>query len=165
MKQVDIYITAGIRAPARGNGRVMYIMLTKRSNGTIYESLPSVAEFDEATENRLVLAALWDALQRLNYACAVTVYTESIYIGRAINSRWPEKWEKDGWKNAKGKEVKDSILWCRIQHLLEETGSVLSAETGPHEYSGWMRWHMPLADAYKDIFGEVRERRVCLVHD
>ena len=122
MKQVDIYITAGIRAPAKGTGRVMYIMRTKRSNGTIYESLPSVAELDNATENRLVLSALWDALQRLNYACAVTAYTESLYIGRAVNSRWPEKWEKDGWKNAKGKEVKDSILWRRVLHLLEGTG-------------------------------------------
>ena len=133
----------------------MYLMRAKRKNGTDHESRPSVSESDNATEGRLVLLALRDALQRLNYACGVTVHTECADIAAAINSRWPEAWEGNGWKNSKGKEVPDSILWCQVLHLLEEGGHLLGAEPGAHEYSGWMRWNMQLANAYKDIFSEV----------
>ena len=165
MKQVDIFITAGIRGPARGTGRVMYIMKTKRKNGDDYESLPSVTESDNATEGRLVLLAIRDALQRMNYACTITIHTESTYIANAVNNHWLESWEQHSWRNAKDKEVQDSILWSQIYQTLEETGHELSAERGPHEFTHWMRFQMQIADAYKDIFSEVREKQVRFVHD
>lgn len=165
MKQVDVFIAAGIRGPARGTGKVMYLMRTKKNNGTDHESRPSVTESDNATEGRLILMAIRDALQRMNYACAVTVHTESSYIAGAINNHWMEAWERNGWKNARGREVQDSILWSQIYRILEETGHELSAEQGSHEYAHWMRFQMPLADAYKDIFSDVSEKRVHSVHD
>lgn len=144
---------------------MMYLMRTKRDNGADYESLPSVAEYDDATEGMLVLLALRDALQRMNYACRIAVHTESTYITAAIEKHWPEAWERNGWKNARGKEVRDSILWSQIHQMQEESGHILSAECGSHEYAHWMRFQMPLAPAYKDIFSEVRENRVRSVHD
>jgi len=137
-------------------------MRTKRKNGADYESRPSVAEFDNVTEGRLVLLALRDAVQRLNYACSVTLYTESTYIASALENHWLEKWERSGWKSARGKEIRDSILWSRIYQLLDETGHELSAIPGSHEYAHWMRWQMQIAGAYKDIFSEVKEKRLTL---
>lgn len=165
MRQVDIFITASIRGPARGTGRVMYIMRTKRNSGADYESKFSVVESDNATEGRLVLLAIRDSLQRLQYACSVTIHTESTYIANAINNRWMEAWERSSWKNAKGKEVRDSVLWSQIFQMLEETGNELSAECGSHEFAHLMRWMMPLVKTYKDIFSDVAEDWVYSVND
>ena len=112
-----------------------------------------------------MLLAIRDALQILQYACSVTIHTENTYIANAVNNHWMESWEQNGWKNAKDKEVRDSILWSQIYQTLEETGHELAAEQGNHEYAHWMRWKMQFADVYKDIFSEVVEKQVCFVHD
>lgn len=138
-------------------------MRTQKKSGADYESKPSVAESDEATEGRLVLLAIRDALQRLQYACSVIIHTESTYIANAVNSHWLESWERNGWKNAKDKEVQDSILWSQIYQILEETGHELSVEQGSHEFSQWMRFQMQIVDAYKDIFSDVTETPVHFV--
>lgn len=138
-------------------------MRTKRKNGADYESRPSVAESEDATEARLVLMAIRDALQGLRYACEVVVHTESAYIASAISNGWMEAWDRNGWKTARGREVQDSILWCQVYRILEEDGHLLSAEAGGHEYSQWMRWKMQFVNAWNDVFSEVREEPVCFV--
>lgn len=140
---------------------MMYLMRTKKNNGADHERC-FVSESEDATESRLVLLALGDALPRLRYACSVTVYTESTYIASALKNHWLEAWERNGWKNARDTEVQDSILWSRIYQLLEETGHELAAEPGSHEYAHWMRWKMQIVDAYQDIFSEVKESRPAL---
>ena len=132
-------------------------MRTQKKSGGDYESKPSIAEYDEATESRLVLYAVRDALQRLKYDCSVTIHTESLYIKSVLENHWLEEWEKKNWKNAKGKEIQDSILWSQIYQLLDETGHELTAEQGSHEFTGWMRWKMQIVKAYKDVFWEVTE--------
>ncbi|MCM1239985.1 MAG: hypothetical protein NC331_11460 [Lachnospiraceae bacterium] len=143
----------------------MYVMRTERRDGSAHESPPSVAEALDATEGRLVLMAVRDALQRMNYACSITVHTESAYIASAISNGWMEAWERDGWRNAKGKEVRDSTLWAMIYRLVEEDGHVLSAEQGAHEYAQWMRWRMAFTDALPGVFSGVREEPVRSVRD
>lgn len=111
-----------------------------------------MAEYDDATESRLVLYAIRDALGRLNFACTVVIHTECEYVAAAIEQHWPEDWQENGWKNSKKKEVKDAALWSMILQELEETGHELVAEPGKHEFSQWMQFQIPLARAYKDIF-------------
>jgi len=93
-----------------------------------------------------------DALQRLNYACSVVVHTECNYIAAAVNNRWPEAWRMNGWKNGKGKEVKDADLWEMIFEEMEEGGHELLAIPGKHEFSHWMAWNLPLVRAWQDVF-------------
>lgn len=76
LKVVDIFIGTTLRGSAKGSGRVMYIMRTKRKNGSDYEAAPQIAEYDDTTESASVLYAIRDALQRLNYACTVVIHTE-----------------------------------------------------------------------------------------
>ena len=85
-------------------------MWAKLQSGKVKESDPEVAEYDDATESRLVLYAIKDALIRTNYACRVVIYTECDYVAAAINQHWPEEWQKNNWKNSKGKDVKDAVL-------------------------------------------------------
>lgn len=131
-------------------------------SGRLQESEPYIAEYDEATESRLTLYALRDALQRMNYACEIIVHTECGYLRTVTDNRWPEEWEQNGWKNKRGEDVKDAVLWCDIYRMLEEDGHVLRVEAGRHEYSGWMQWQMPIKDAYKGVFREMKKKEFTL---
>lgn len=128
-----------------------------KADGTPYESIPAIAEYDEATESRLTLYSLRDALSRFKCGCEITVYTECHYVAAAINQHWPETWQKNGWKNSRHNPVADQILWSEILQAAEENGHELASQEGKHEWSEWMRWNIPLADAYKDIFIKVKE--------
>lgn len=127
-------------------------MRTELTGGRKHESVPEAAEYDDATESRLVLYCIRDALPRLRYACRVVVHTECGYVAAAISRGWPAKWAGNGWKNSRGEEVRDSVLWSMILQDAAENGHLLEAEAGKHEYSGWMAWQLPLAKTYKDIF-------------
>lgn len=164
MWETDIYISAGIRGPGKGTGKVMYRMRARSKIGWTRESGVSIAEYDHATESRLVLYALRDAMQRFRRECRIIVYTECGYIASALEQNWPEIWEASGWKNSRGKEVKDSVLWQDILHLIRDQGHVLEARTGAHEYSGWMRWQMEKTVAEKNVFREMTETGRILIN-
>lgn len=86
MKVVDIFIGTTLRGSAKGSGRVMYIMRTKKKNGSDYEAAPQIAEYDDITESASVLYAIRDALQRLNYACTVVIHTECSNVQQPYSS-------------------------------------------------------------------------------
>lgn len=155
LKVVDIFIGTTLRGSAKGSGRVMYIMRTTRKNGSDYEAAPQIAEYDDTTESESVLRAIRDALQRLHYACTVVIHTECSNVAAAITQHWPEKWQQDGWKSAKGNPVKNAVLWEMLLQEVEDGGHILLAESEKHEYAEWMRFNLPLKRALKDIFTEV----------
>ena len=152
---VGIFIGTTLRGSAKGSGRAMYIMRTKRKNGSDYEAAPQIVEYDNTTESESVLRAIRDALQRLHYACTVVIHTECSYVASAITQHWPEKWQRNGWKSAKGNPVKNAVLWEMLLQDVEDGGHILLAEGEKHEYAEWMRFNMPLKRALKDIFTEV----------
>ena len=55
LKVVDIFIGTTLRGSAKGSGRAMYIMRTKRKNGSDYEAAPQIVEYDNTTESESVL--------------------------------------------------------------------------------------------------------------
>lgn len=165
MKTVEIYIGTDLRGPAQGEGKTIYIMRTHRQNGQDHESKPAIRAEDNATESRLVLLALWDALQRFVYACDVVIYTECSYVAAAINNMWPDTWRENGWINARGQQVKDWGLWQMILQELEETGHIIKAVPGKHEFSKWMRCNIPNLPAEMDAFTAVEPKELNLVND
>ncbi|HEX8193016.1 MAG TPA: ribonuclease HI [Allosphingosinicella sp.] len=69
------------------------------------------------TNNRMELLAAIRALQALKRPCAVTLHTDSNYVKDGI-TKWIHGWQKNGWKTADKKPVKNAELW---QELLEAT--------------------------------------------
>lgn len=135
----------------------MYVMKCQRADGREYETKAEIAEYEEATESRLALYAIREALGRMNYACEITIHTECGYVAAAIRQGWLRAWERKNWKNSRGEEVKDSILWSQIYQETEENGHILKAEVGRHEYSDLMRYRMRKAYADQNVFGEIPE--------
>ena len=165
MKTVEIYIGTDLRGPAKGEGKVIYIMRMRRQKRKDHESQPAIRAVDDVTESCLILYALWDALQRFNFACDVVIYTECSYVAAAINNMWPDAWRENSWRNARGQQVKNWGLWEMILRELEETGHTIRAVPGKHEFSNWMRCNIPNLPAEKDVFTAVEPKELNLVSD
>lgn len=71
------------------------------------------------TNNRMELSAVIAALGALKEKCAITLYTDSQYIERAINEHWLDGWKKRGWRRKEG-PVKNLELWQELDRLLHE---------------------------------------------
>jgi ribonuclease HI len=67
------------------------------------------------TNNRMEMMAAIRALQALKRPCAITLYTDSVYLRDGI-TKWIHGWRRNGWKTADRKPVKNAELW---QELLD----------------------------------------------
>ena len=71
---------------------------------------------NNTTNNRMELIAPIMALQTVKVSSEITIYTDSIYVKSGI-TEWIKKWEKNGWKNASKKRVKNKDLWIKLNDL------------------------------------------------
>lgn len=74
--------------------------------------------FLRTTNNRMEILAVLESLSALKEPCAVELYTDSKYVSQAIRARWLESWQKNGWRTAAKKPVKNQDLWMRMAELL-----------------------------------------------
>ena len=82
-----------------------------------------------------------------------------------INQCWPERWARNGWKNSRGKEIKDADLWKKILEEVREVGHCITAVEGRHEYSDAFSYNMPKIDVKSNIFTKVEFEEVTPVSD
>ena len=68
------------------------------------------------TNNRMELMAPIMALKKIKFNSKVIIYTDSTYVKNGI-TEWIKKWEKNGWKNANKKLVKNKDLWIELDNL------------------------------------------------
>ncbi len=71
------------------------------------------------TNNRMELMAPIMALKKIKSKSKVTIFTDSTYVKNGI-TEWIKKWEKNGWKNANKKPVKNKDLWIKLNDLCKE---------------------------------------------
>ena len=72
-------------------------------------------------EIRAVIECL-KALKRTDIP--VVVYSDSAYVCNCIKNRWYVNWMKNGWRNAKGKEVANQDLWKELLKQIERFDSL-----------------------------------------
>lgn len=161
---IEMFVSATLRGSAKGTGKVMYTMRTKQENGQNYEKPPEIGKA-ESTANRLVLWSICRALERLPSDREIVIYTENSYIASVINQGWPERWARNGWKNSRGKEIKDADLWKKILEEVREVGHRITAVEGRHEYSDAFSYNMPKIDVESNIFTRVEFEEVTPVSD
>ena len=72
----------------------------------------------DTTNNIMEITAVIEALKLLKYPCKVNLYSDSAYVVNAFLQHWITNWQKNNWKTADKKDVKNKELW---QELLELT--------------------------------------------
>ncbi len=71
------------------------------------------------TNNRMELVAPIKALMRIRPKSNVIIFTDSTYVKNGITD-WIKTWEKNGWKNAKKKPIKNKDLWKKLNDLCKK---------------------------------------------
>lgn len=64
----------------------------------------------DTTNNRMELTAAIEALQALNRAASVDLFTDSEYVKNGI-TQWLKGWKARGWRTANKQPVKNVDLW------------------------------------------------------
>ncbi len=73
----------------------------------------------DTTNNRMELMAPIMALKKIKSNSEVIIFTDSTYVKKGI-TEWIKKWEKNGWKNANKKLVKNKDLWIKLNDLCKK---------------------------------------------
>src|SRR5215472_8045786 len=82
------------------------------------------------TNNRMELMAAIQALEALKRPMKVSLHTDSKYLLDGI-TKWVEGWQRNGWKTAAKKPVKNDDLWRRLIEAMK-----------PHDVSWvWVKGH------------------------
>ena len=66
-----------------------------------------------STNNKMELTAAIEGLAALTRPSTVILYTDSTYVRNGI-TRWVKGWQRNGWKTADKKPVKNADLWRRL---------------------------------------------------
>jgi len=67
----------------------------------------------DTTNNRMELMAAIQALESLKRREPVALYTDSTYVRDGI-TKWVHGWQRNGWRTAARKPVKNEDLWRRL---------------------------------------------------
>ncbi len=68
----------------------------------------------ETTNNRMEMLAAIKALQCLKESCIVKIHSDSAYLCNAINQRWINNWQRNGWKTSQKTPVENKDLWLTL---------------------------------------------------
>ena len=71
------------------------------------------------TNNRMELMAAIKAIESINEACEIDLYTDSKYVMQGI-TKWIIKWKLNGFKNSKKKPVVNVDLWVQLDELTND---------------------------------------------
>ena len=110
MKNVEIY-TDGACTGNPGKGGYGAVLIYNGNEKRISR------RFRKTTNNRMELMAAIESLQLLKEPCNVTLYSDSKYLTDAINQKWLDSWQKNGWKKSDRKEVLNTDLWQELVKL------------------------------------------------
>ena len=110
MEEVTIY-TDGACSGNPGPGGWGAILMYKDTKKEI-----SGAKKD-TTNNIMELTAVIEALKLLKFPCKVNIYSDSAYVVNAFLQKWILGWQKNNWKTADKKDVKNKELWKELVKL------------------------------------------------
>ena len=72
----------------------------------------------QTTNNRMELTAAIEALNALKHACQVEMHVDSQYVKDGI-TKWIFGWQRNGWKTADKKPVKNAELWQALSEAIK----------------------------------------------
>lgn len=74
----------------------------------------------ETTNNIMEITAVLEAVKLLKFPCKITIYSDSAYVVNCFKQGWIYNWQKNNWKNADKKPVKNKELWEELFNELQK---------------------------------------------
>ena len=71
----------------------------------------------EATNNRMEMTAVIEALSSLKEPCRILVEIDSEYVKSGI-TKWMDAWKRRGWRTASKQPVKNRDLWQKLDEAV-----------------------------------------------
>lgn len=137
---VNVYIGTSLRGPGMKTGRYAAIVEYTTSKGIVTREIKG-SETD-TTYYRSVLLAIVKALEILNAACSVTIYTECVFVKNIAERGSVESWKRSEWVKPSGKQVKNKELWQQYLEQMEK-----------HEIAFRFSKHNGYEDRLEEILG------------
>ena len=80
-----------------------------------------ISGYNSSTTNNIMeITAVLEAVKLLKFPCELEIYSDSAYVVNAFNQKWIYNWQKNNWKTADKKPVKNKELWEELYSLLEQ---------------------------------------------
>ena len=96
------------------------------------------------TNNQMELLAPIKVIQKFKKKSEISIFTDSTYVRDGITI-WIKQWEKNGWKTASKKPVKNKELWKKLKNL-----------SSKHSIRWiWVKGHAQ--DKYNNLFDELAQ--------
>lgn len=133
--EVNIYIETDAHGPARRKKAKGIYLLECLINDKPY-TVHEVLELENTTENQMSLTLLATALKRMTKSSVIRVFMPCEHVLNTLNGLWNIQWQKNGWKNAAGRTVKNAELWQEVTELLSGHSYMVCNEK--HSYGTWM---------------------------
>jgi len=104
------------------------------------------------TNNQMELMAPIKAIQKFKKKSEISIFTDSTYVRDGITT-WIKKWEKNGWKTASKKPVKNKDLWKKLKNL-----------SSKHSIKWiWIKGHSQ--DKYNNLVDELAQGAIKKIND
>ena len=132
MPSVNIYIKTTIKGPKSQDGAYCCLLELEGNPNTLDES----GILKNMNEQQSQIYALTRALKHMRKPCVLSIYTDSAYFDNVFNG-WLVKWQTNGWKTSKNKEVLEKGKLEEMLNLLNtHQFSIITKQS--HSYSDWM---------------------------
>ena len=115
MKNVIIYTDGACRGNGKENtiGAFGIVFMYNEVQKEVKQA------FRNTTNNIMELSAVIQALSMLKEPCSVKLHSDSAYVINAINQKWINNWQKNGWKSSNKEPVKNRELWEKLIELIK----------------------------------------------
>ena len=133
---VTIHIETSMHGPAVRKGAGEWLIEYIKKNGDT-ETRQGILVKEKTSENALSLELMAAAFEKLTKPCNVTVYTQCQHILNVMQNGWLAQWEKNDWKKAGGKEIKNLELWQQCRETMKP--HAVGFTSGSHSYTNVMQ--------------------------
>lgn len=110
MNKVDVYIGAS-------TSKYWASLEFEDSEGVVHAR--KIEKDRDGTVNGNLIVAVTESFRMLNRPCMVDIHTRSEYIVEPFKNGWINNWERNDWKNAKGRTVRNSEVWKELRAEME----------------------------------------------
>lgn len=126
MSEILAFTDGGsIMNPGPGGWSVVYL---NKTTGVVTEL---GGRETKATNNRMEMIGVINALSLVEQGDIVEIYTDSAYVVNGINV-WMDGWKKNNWKKKTGEFVLNMDLWKEINEILEKKNDIVFHHIAGH---------------------------------